>query len=47
LTDYVPITNETPLPDPGQARAWWDDYKMLDNIREHSEIVSQVALTYH
>lgn len=45
MTDYVPITKETPLPDPGQARAWWDDFKMLDNIREHSEIVSQVALT--
>lgn len=45
MTDYVPITKQTPLPDPGQARAWWDDYAMLDNIREHSEMVCLVALT--
>jgi uncharacterized protein len=44
LTDYIPITDQTPLPKPQQARAWWDDFKMLDNIREHSEVVTQVAL---
>jgi uncharacterized protein len=44
VIDYVPITKQTPLPDPGQARAWWDDYAMLDNIRDHSEMVCFVAL---
>ena len=45
MTDYVPITELTPLPDPDQARAWWDEYEMLENIRRHSEMVCFVALT--
>lgn len=45
MTDYIPITDEAPLPNPQQARAMWDDYQMLDNIREHSEMVCFVALT--
>ncbi len=44
MDDYLPITELTPLPDVDQARAWWDDYHMLDNIREHSEMVCYVAL---
>ena len=34
----------TPLPSADQVRAWWDDYGMLDNIRDHSEMVCKVAL---
>ncbi len=45
MTDYIPITDKTLLPDPQQARAMWDEYQMLDNIREHSEMVCRVALT--
>ena len=41
---YVAITKDTPLPTPEEARAWWDDYGMLDNIRRHSEVVCKVAL---
>jgi len=45
LTDYVAITRETRLPEPDQVRAWWDEFAMLDNIRDHSEKVCLVALT--
>lgn len=44
MTEYIAITEKTLLPDAQQARAWWDDFKMLDNIREHSETVCRVAL---
>lgn len=33
-----------PLPSVDQARALWDRYQMLDNIRDHSEVVCRVAL---
>lgn len=45
MTEYVAITPETRLPEPGQVRAWWDEFAMLDNIRDHSEKVCLVALT--
>ena len=42
---YRPIRSDTPLPSPLQVRAWWDQFGMLPNIREHSEVVCRVALT--
>jgi uncharacterized protein len=45
LNNYTPITKRTPLPDVSQARAWWDEFQMLENIRRHSEVVCLVALT--
>ena len=44
MTEYIAITNDTRLPDAQQARSWWDEYEMLDNIKEHSEVVCLVAL---
>ncbi|MDO4767652.1 MAG: HD domain-containing protein [Pseudomonadota bacterium] len=31
------------IPSDGQCRAWWDDYRMLENIKRHSELVAHVA----
>jgi uncharacterized protein len=41
---YLGIDRQTPLPSPDQVRAWWDEYAMLPNIKDHSEKVCQVAL---
>jgi putative nucleotidyltransferase with HDIG domain len=42
--EYIAITKDTPIPPPELVHLWWDEYKMLDNIRAHSRMVSQVAL---
>ncbi|MCB2228517.1 MAG: HD domain-containing protein [Desulfarculaceae bacterium] len=38
------FTPETPLPSPRRIAQLWEDFAMLDNIREHSRVVSGVAL---
>jgi hypothetical protein len=38
------ITGQTPLPTPGEVRLWWDRFGMLENIRQHSEVVRRVAM---
>ncbi|MCF8034938.1 MAG: HDIG domain-containing protein [Desulfarculaceae bacterium] len=40
----VRFTPATPLPRPEQIPGLWDEFGMLDNIREHSRVVSGVAL---
>jgi uncharacterized protein len=35
---------DTPLPSAAQIRELWDEFAMLDNIREHSLVVCGVAL---
>ena len=42
---YRPIGLDTPLPTTREVEDWWDQYGMLDNIRAHSKVVCQVALT--
>ncbi|KIX14541.1 HD domain-containing protein [Dethiosulfatarculus sandiegensis] len=42
--EYIAISKDTPVPTPELVRSWWDEYGMLDNIRAHSFVVSQVAL---
>ncbi|WP_320009300.1 phosphohydrolase [Maridesulfovibrio sp.] len=32
------------VPSAGQCIDWWDDYKMLDNIKAHSKLVAKVAV---
>ena len=45
MVDPLPsFTAGTPLPSTAQIRELWDDYAMLDNIREHSKVVCGVAL---
>jgi putative nucleotidyltransferase with HDIG domain len=34
-----------PVPTDSQCMRWWDDYGMLDHIREHSLLVARVACT--
>ena len=31
------------IPSDGQCRVWWDNYRMLENIKRHSELVAHVA----
>lgn len=38
------FTAQTPLPSSGRIQELWDEFAMLDNIREHSRVVSGVAL---
>ncbi len=32
------------VPSASECFAWWDDYKMLDNIKAHSTLVAKVAV---
>ncbi|WP_319761724.1 phosphohydrolase [Maridesulfovibrio sp.] len=32
------------VPSASQCMSWWDDYKMLDNIKAHSMLVAKVAV---
>jgi putative nucleotidyltransferase with HDIG domain len=38
------FTPDTPLPGRQQIAGLWDEFGMLDNIREHSRVVTAVAL---
>lgn len=38
------FTPQTPLPSAERIADLWDEYGMLDNIREHSRVVTRVAL---
>jgi len=41
------FTTRTPLPSQGRIADLWDEFAMLDNIREHSRVVTKVALLLH
>jgi len=45
LVELVPrFSAETPLPSLDQIAGLWDEFAMLDNIRQHSRVVCAVAL---
>ena len=45
MVELVPRFNaDTPLPSTAQIMELWDEFAMLDNIREHSKVVCGVAL---
>ncbi|MCF8099734.1 MAG: HDIG domain-containing protein [Desulfarculaceae bacterium] len=45
MVELVPrFSADTPLPSVEQIQELWDEYAMLDNIREHSRVVCGVAL---
>ncbi|MCB2194145.1 MAG: HDIG domain-containing protein [Deltaproteobacteria bacterium] len=45
MVEMIPsFSADTPLPSTAQIKQLWDDYAMLDNIREHSLVVCGVAL---
>lgn len=41
---YPAVSPQTPLPSRQQIYDLWDKYGMLDNIRDHSRVVTMVAL---
>ena len=46
MTDQrIELSGQTPLPTLEQVEEMWDRHGMLDNIRQHSRVVCQVALT--
>ena len=46
MTDQrIELSSQTPLPTLEQVEEMWDRHGMLDNIRQHSRVVCQVALT--
>jgi hypothetical protein len=47
-SDYPPPLRLDPswtIPSHSECLTWWDEYEMLENIRDHSRAVTHVALT--